>query len=290
MPRLQKRSDPRATAGETRRKGCTRRADIPAALLRALNAGREEPLTLSEWLAVDARKLMRAIIPEVGLESHAKGLIATARKLAPCGVMDRQRGLAAALHEAFRDHHDREQIFARLAAHTSSVVREWAALTLTADPTLTLEQRLAGARRFAADSNAGVREIAWMSYRPYLEAELPRALELLQQWVRDADANIRRCAVESTRPRGVWCAHLSSLKDGPELALPLLEAANADPSRYVRLSIANWLNDASKHRPQWVRKVCARWIAESPVPETIWIAEYAQRTLRKASAVYASVK
>ena len=55
----------------------------------------------------------------------------------------------------------------------------------------------------------------------------------------------------------------------------------ADEQRYVQLSVANWLNDASKSRPDWVRAVCDRWLAESPVPATAWIVNHATRTLRK---------
>ncbi len=48
-----------------------------------------------------------------------------------------------------------------------------------------------------------------------------------------------------------------------------------------RRSVANWLNDASKSQPDWVRDVCARWLRESPAKETAWIANHATRTLRK---------
>jgi 3-methyladenine DNA glycosylase AlkC len=154
---------------------------------------------------------------------------------------------------------------------------------VTANPALSMNERPAGARRFAADPSMNVREIAWSSYRPYIAAELDTALSLLLDWVRDADANLRRCAIESTRPRGVWCAHLNALKDEPSKALPLLEAVRADASRYVQLSVANWLNDASKHQPDWVRATAERWLAESPCGETRWIVNHALRTLRKSA-------
>jgi 3-methyladenine DNA glycosylase AlkC len=124
-----------------------------------------------------------------------------------------------------------------------------------------------------------VREAAWASLRNDLLAELDLALELLRPWVLDPDPNIRRCAVEGTRPRGVWCAHSERLKAEPQLALHLLEPVRADPSRYVQLSVGNWLNDASKSQPAWVRTLCARWRRESPAAETAFIVQRALRTI-----------
>ena len=120
-----------------------------------------------------------------------------------------------------------------------------------------------------------------MSYRPYLSLNLDRALRELEDRVRDPDPNVRRCAIESTRPRGVWCAHIAELKEKPDKGLPLLEEVRADESRYVQLSVANWLNDISKTNPGWVRGICLRWQAQSSTKETAWIVNHALRSIRK---------
>ena len=61
----------------------------------------------------------------------------------------------------------------------------------------------------------------------------------------------------------------------------LLEPVRSDTSRYVQNATANWLNDASKSRPDWVRAVCDRWAEQSPTKETAWIVNRGLRTLRK---------
>jgi 3-methyladenine DNA glycosylase AlkC len=176
-----------------------------------------------------------------------------------------------------------QMTFERLATHVSDTVRSWACFAAQAKPKQKLANRLSAVRRFAADPHFGVRECAWMSVRPHFAEQLPHAINLLQPWATDPDPNIRRFAIESTRPRGVWCAHLIALKADPQQAASLLEPVRSDPSRYVQSSVANWLNDASKSHPAWVQKLCRRWEMESPSKETAWIVKRALRSIEPAS-------
>ena len=118
-----------------------------------------------------------------------------------------------------------------------------------------------------------------MALRPHIERQLAEALELLSRWSHEADANLRRFASEATRPRGVWCAHLGALKEQPQLGLPILEPLKSDASKYVRDSVGNWLNDAAKSRPAFVRSLGRRWKRESPATETAYILKKALRSL-----------
>ncbi len=264
-----------------RRKGSVRRSDIPPDVLKGLNEGRLETVTLAEWLAIDMPTLLRSVLPALGLIDAEDELGEAADRLAGEGVTRRLKGIGAALYKATRDHPRRGEILERLAEHTSDMVRAWAAFINTADTRLTLEGRLDEVRRFAGDSAVSVRECAWDSFRPYLVADLERGLKLLEPWVSDPDPNIRRCAVEATRPRGVWTMHIEALKSEPQPGLALLEPVRSDPSRYVQRAVANWLNDASKSRPDWTREVCERWTQESRTKETAWTVHHALRTLRK---------
>jgi len=137
-------------------------------------------------------------------------------------------------------------------------VRGWAAYALASDAALSLEQKLSGIRVLADDPHFCVREWAWLALRPSISMDIRHSIELFTPWAPDASENIRRFAIEATRPRGVWSKHIVELKDSPQLGKPLLNCV-VDSSRYVQNSCANWLNDAGNPQPLWVTDFCAQW-------------------------------
>ena len=257
-----------------KRKGASRTADIPNDVLDGLNAGTLESVNLTEWLAVNALELLEAVLPQMRVKDTGI-ILETAREVAGRGVMQRTEQIAIALDKA-------SVKLEPMTAHRSDTVRCWAAFVAVRRAT-ELRAKLSAIRPFAVDSHFGVREIAWMAWRPALAAELAAGIALLEPWTRDHDTNARRFASESSRPRGVWCAHIQALKDDPEPGSIILEPLRSDPSRYVQTSVANWLNDASKTRPDWVETICARWLRESSTSETGWIVNHALRSLKKSS-------
>ncbi len=177
---------------------------------------------------------------------------------------------------------DPDGVFTHAMGHRADTVRGWAAWILRARWRKGADLRtvLDSVRPLADDPHFGVREWAWIALRPAVLEDLPRALELLRLWTGEDSENLRRFAVEILRPRGVWCAHCPQLKADPSPGEDFLTPVRDDPSRYVRLSVANWLNDASKTRPEWVDSLCARWEEESPTPRTLHIVRHARRSLR----------
>ena len=256
-------------AAKPDRKGARRRADIDPATLAALNNGTIAAATLAESLAVDHGALLRATVPNL----PADGL-AEIDTLAGAGITRRMAAAADLLHLTFGD-----SLADKLAGHPSDTVRGWAAFVIGRQPAIALADRLERLRGFADDPHFGVREWAWLAVRPHLVEDIETAIVLLTPWTDAASPNLRRFAVESTRPRGVWAAHIPTLKAEPQLAGPLLEPLKADPAAYVQDSVANWINDAAKDQPAWALRLCERWRAESPAPETLRICRRGSRSL-----------
>lgn len=239
-------------------------ADVPPLVLADLSAGRCETVNLMEWLATDMTVLARTVAAELRDEAVSEALRSASVLMPGLGVTQRLLIAGAAVA---RSTEISGPAFRRLAEHRSDIVRQWACYAVNdAGLALGLDVRLARTLEFAADPNMSVRETAWMAFRPHLAADIERGLMLLEPVSRHEDGSIRRFAVEVTRPRSVWGAHLESLKRNPGAALELLENVKTDPSRYVQLAAGNWLNDASKTRPDWVEELCARWSTDESAP------------------------
>lgn len=258
-----------------KRTGARRVADVPADVRDALNRGEMATANLVECLAVDQLALANHVLSPLGLaaavEMARDTVAASKRATAPQLVLTVGRAIAAA--------RPKRGAVKALATHRSDVVRCWAAVAVARLAGPRLFDQFAAVRPFATDPHFGVREEAWLAVRDGIAEQPLEAIELLVPWAAEADPNLRRFASEATRPRGVWARHINALKADPRPGLLVLEPLRADGSKYVRDSVANWLNDAAKSAPGWVREVCGRWERESPVPETLAILRRARRNL-----------
>ncbi|MDH6356857.1 DNA alkylation repair protein [Parabacteroides sp. PF5-9] len=98
-------------------------------------------------------------------------------------------------------------------------------------------------------------------------------------WSKHAHWGVRRLASEGCRPRLPWAMALPNLKKNPAPIIPILENLKNDPARFVRLSVANNLNDIAKDNPQVVIDWVKKWQGESDAVD--WIIKHGCRTLLK---------
>lgn len=117
--------------------------------------------------------------------------------------------------------------------------------------------------------------------RPFIKQDQPRMLAQMQAWSLHPSEHVRRLASEGCRPRLPWADALPELKRDPSPIMPILEQLKADPSEYVRRSVANNLNDISKDHPERVLHIAREWMGKSI--HTDWIVRHACRGLLRAA-------
>jgi 3-methyladenine DNA glycosylase AlkC len=258
------------------RKGAKRVAEVPPEIREQLNRGEIAAVNLMECLAIDMAQLLRHALPELSAAAIATLHHAGEAKM---GWVSRTRLAAAVIYQECYPH-EGTALLSRLQQHPSDGVRGWAAGVIAHIPAISLAERLNLVRPFADDTNANVREVAWLMLRERVAENITESLALLHAWASEPSPNLRRYASEITRPRGVWCCHIPALKENPALALPLLMALQADSARYVQLSVGNWLNDAAKSQPNWVWNLTEQWLQHAEGNKaTLAICKRARRSL-----------
>jgi len=116
--------------------------------------------------------------------------------------------------------------------------------------------------------------------RHFLRRDLHGTLAVMTQWSTHENEHVRRLASEGCRPRLPWSFQLEPLMLDPSPVAEILENLKADPSLYVRKSVANHLNDITKNNPAWVLDRLAGWSQDDL--HTAWIVRHALRSLIKA--------
>lgn len=265
---------------EIKRKGSRSAKDIPKDILEQLNRGEIETANLVEWLAVDQQLLLENILMQSNRTKYLKPILSEIQNLKKQTVNTINETIGTQILELSLKNKDPE-IISIITHNTSDLVRCWATYTIGKNKALDISQKLQQIQVFSADKHFGVREICWLAVRPSIAKDLAKSIETLSNWTTHKDLNIRRFASEATRPRGVWCEHIEELKQNPGLGLSILEPLKSDEARYVQDSVGNWLNDASKTQPDFVKTICDKWKTESPTKETAYIIKKALRTIEK---------
>ncbi|MDO4879802.1 MAG: DNA alkylation repair protein [Capnocytophaga sp.] len=261
------------------RKGAQKASTIPAEVLSLLNKGEIPTVNLTEWLAVNHSELIKSTFPAMNISGERiDELVFLMDSQKKPSVMNTVKLVGNFLYERYGTTPQYAQLFEQMSTHISDSVRCYACYLMALYP-MPLKEKLNTLKPLVADKHFGVREIIWMALRPEMSEQLAHSIILLSDWAESDDENIRRFSSESLRPRGVWCAHIEELKEQPEQYLPILNKLKSDPAKYVQDSVGNWLNDASKTRPDFVRAVCTQWEKESPTKATQYIIKKALRTI-----------
>ena len=224
-----------------------------------------------------------ARIRHIGAETQAvfpafdrkRFVTATLRGLEPLSVLQRLRHVTENLHAGLPSEYAVAlDVLRKLAPRLNSafvamVLSDYVALYGLSD----FKRSMAALKDF---TGYGSSEFA---VRPFLKADQARTLREMVKWAGDADEHVRRLASEGCRPRLPWSFQLEALRRDPSPVLPILERLKADPSLYVRTSVANHLNDITKDHPDWVLDLVGSWPKDNG--RTNWIVRHGLRSLIK---------
>jgi len=115
--------------------------------------------------------------------------------------------------------------------------------------------------------------------RPFIIKYPKEMMKQMLVWSKHEHWGVRRLSSEGCRPRLPWAMALPKLKENPAPIIPILENLKNDVSRFVRLSVANNLNDIAKDNPETVINLVKKWQGKS---ENInWVIKHGSRTLLK---------
>lgn len=258
------------------RKGVRKVADIPSEVLQLLNTGQIATVNLTEWLAIDQRILLTHFLQAIGKEEWFGNMEAELNTQKKPSANSNAKTIGLAFGQLL----NQEGLDQLLGGHPSDVVRCWHcwASSIQQDETSALLEAM---KPFAADAHFGIREVVIFATKERLAGDLSTAIPILAQWTKSEDENLRRYAAEVLRPIGVWTKKITALQEDPALALAILTPLLADPSKYVQNAVANWLNDASKSQPEWVKALCEDWKRASDDKATAYIIKRALRTINK---------
>lgn len=263
------------------RKGARKACDIPTDVLDLLNKGEIETVNLTEWLMINHVKLIRYQFPLLGLESMVGKVIDELHSLKKPSTMNFIKVIGESLKDYCVSMDTCRPMFENIYQHKADTIRSYACYVLSSCNSLSLFEKIKIANILISDHHFGVREVIWMALRPEISENLEEAMPHLIYLANSEDENKRRFASEVIRPRGVWCKHIEVLKVSPEIATPILDLLMNDESKYVQDSVSNWLNDASKTRPDFVIDYCDQWLLKSDTKATNRIVKRARRTIDK---------
>lgn len=116
-------------------------------------------------------------------------------------------------------------------------------------------------------------------HRQFVEHGVSVVLPRVRRWTELPHEGARRVVTEAIRPRLMMAPHISELKSDPSPLKGLLAPLIGDPSKYVRNSVANCLNDVSKDNPDTVVSWIRGWWKPDLNADAVWVLNRGLRTL-----------
>lgn len=118
-------------------------------------------------------------------------------------------------------------------------------------------------KKYANHEKWAIRESTTFSILSGLKKNPKETLNLLSEWAKDDNENIRRLVAESLRPSG----DIKWLRDPSknDKILEILALLKKDPSIYVRKSVGNNIKDLTKYMPEKMLELMENWIKEENI-------------------------
>ena len=225
---------------------------------------------------------IRAVFPEFDVESYA---VEVDREVGPLELKDRVLVMARGLRDRLPAHYP--EAVAVLVASLKDPLGEDAGMFNDGFHLMPVARFVEeyGLDHPEASLPALVeitkRHTGEFAVRPFVLRHYEATMALMRACAVDPDHHLRRFASEGIRPRLPWARRLPGFVADPLPVLEVLEPLRSDPSKYVRTSVANNLNDIAREHPDLVLDLAERWARDSPTPETAWTVRHALRTLVK---------
>lgn len=106
------------------------------------------------------------------------------------------------------------------------------------------------------DDNWRVQEVLAKAFDEFYKKKgYEKALPIIDEWLRNNNANTRRAVTEGLR---IWTSR-PYFKDNPNEAIRRIAALKGDTSEYVRKSVGNALRDISKKFPELIKAELNNW-------------------------------
>ena len=117
--------------------------------------------------------------------------------------------------------------------------------------------------------------------RPFIELYQEQIYEDFDKLIKHKNKDVRRWISEGTRPLLPWGIKVKNIHGNLERNIELLMKLFKDDEKYVRLSVANHLNDISKLNSKLVLNTCKKMLQQDNSKNTTWIVKHATRSLLK---------